>query len=221
MVQSQTTPAAVLFDLDGTLLDTAPDLCIALNTVLQAEGLPTIDLATARQQATHGSRSLLNYAFGDAYAARHHDLRQAFLRAYQQSIAAKTDYYQGVTDVLAHIQRKGIATAIVTNKPGNLTEQLIPYFPALQQISVRVAGDTLAVAKPHPEPLLLAVDQLQVNAEHCWYVGDAETDVIAGRSAGMRTAIASYGYCDPNAALETWGADWILRRPEDLLTLLS
>ncbi|MBY6062978.1 HAD family hydrolase [Pseudidiomarina sediminum] len=213
-------PSAVLFDLDGTLLDTAPDLCAALNTVLHAEGRPALDLATARLQATHGSRSLLDYAFGDTDAARRQQLRQAFLTAYQQAIAVHTCYYQGITEVLAHLQQAEIPTAIVTNKPGALTEQLVPYFPELHHISVRVAGDTLAVAKPHPEPLLLAADQLGIAAENCWYVGDAETDIIAGRTAGMRTALASYGYCAPNAALETWGADWILRAPNDLLQLL-
>ncbi|WP_411358340.1 phosphoglycolate phosphatase [Pseudidiomarina salilacus] len=212
---------AVLFDLDGTLLDTAPDMGAALNAVLREEGRPPVGPEVAKSFSSHGSRGLLEYAYAAEFHARREELRDKFLRYYAANIAADTQLYSGISELLAQLSANGIATAIVTNKPQAMTEQLIPYFPELAALPVRVSGDTLAVAKPHPDPILYAAEQLAIDPVHCWYVGDAERDIQAGRAAGMKTVLARYGYIAANEQPEQWGADYSIEHPLQLLELLS
>lgn len=218
---SLTKPQAILFDLDGTLLDTAPDLGAALNKVLAAEERPLVTAEEYTPLASHGSAGLLKHAYGiDEFEQRKHELRTAFLQAYADSIASGTALYPGVIDLLEALRTHSIAIAIVTNKPSKLTEQLLPYYPQLHAIDVVVCGDTLAVAKPHPEPLLHAAQQLGVSAEACWYIGDAERDIQAGRAAGMRTVLAAYGYIHSSEQPHLWQADHQIQTPLELLSLL-
>lgn len=212
---------AVLFDLDGTLLDTAPDLGAALNAVCQQYQRPPVAAEVFTPVASHGSRGLLKLAFEDDYTALETELRHAFLAAYQQDIALHTRPYSGVRTVLATLQRESIPIAIVTNKPERLTHQLLPHFPEFDAIKVIVSGDTLSVSKPSPEPLFFAAKQLGVAPEHCVYVGDAERDIEAGRNAGMVTVLADYGYISDSDQPQRWKADYRIAAPEDLLRLLA
>ena len=212
---------AVLFDLDGTLLDTAADMGAALNAVLLEEGRQPVGPEVAQALASHGSRGLLEFAYGADFQARKSYLRERFLSHYSAAIVAQTKLYEGVKEVLASLHKHGLQTAIVTNKPGGLTEQLMPYFPELEAIKVRVGGDTLPVAKPDPAPILHAAAMLNVDPTRCWYVGDAERDIIAGRAAGMQTVLARYGYFIASDTPELWGADMEIQQPIELLDFLN
>ncbi|MBR9906718.1 MAG: HAD-IA family hydrolase [Gammaproteobacteria bacterium] len=214
-------PQAVLFDLDGTLLDTAPDLGAALNQVLAAEQRPLVSAEEYTPLASHGSAGLLRYAYGDEFELRRDELRSAFLAAYAANIATHTKPFHGVGELLQQLQRRAIPVAIVTNKPHALTAQLVPFYQEFDHIQVVISGDTLAVAKPNPEPLLHAADLLQVDASNCWYIGDAERDIEAGRRANMFTVLARYGYISATDQPEIWGANAMIDRPEELLELWS
>lgn len=201
-------PAAVIFDLDGTLLDTAPDLHRALNCVLQAHNKPLISLAEARPAASHGSTGLLTLGFGSAFnEATAIDLREAFLTAYAEDPYSGTNYFAGVEALLQQLQAKDIPYGIVTNKPTQFTHALLPHFPLLEASGVVVCGDTLEVAKPDPAPLIHAAKALGVTPQECWYVGDAERDIVAGRAAGMFTILANYGYICTTDTPHLWLAD--------------
>lgn len=214
-------PQAVLFDLDGTLLDTAPDLGAALNHVLASEQRALVSAEEYTPLASHGSAGLLRYAYGDEFDKRRDELRHAFLTAYAANIATHTKPFSGVAQLLQQLQQRAIPVAIVTNKPQALTAQLVPYYDEFAHIQVIISGDTLAVAKPNPEPLLHAADLLQVNADQCWYIGDAERDIEAGRRANMFTVLAKYGYISATDAPDTWGAHAAITTPIDLLDLWS
>ncbi|WP_404407699.1 HAD-IA family hydrolase [Pseudidiomarina marina] len=214
-------PKAVLFDLDGTLLDTAPDLGAALNTVLAAEQRPLISAAEYTPLASHGSAGLLRYAYGDEFDQRRDELRQAFLAAYAEQIAVHTQLFDGVANLLEQLSQQQIAVAIVTNKPQALTQQLVPHYPQLAGIKVVVSGDTLPVAKPDPAPLLHAATHLGIEAQHCWYVGDAERDIEAGLRANMFTVLAEYGYISVTDDTQAWGAHAKISHPLDLPQLWS
>lgn len=214
-----TAPTAVLFDLDGTLLDTAPDLGAALNTVLQAEQRPLVSAAEYTPLASHGSAGLLRYAYGDEFERRRDELRDAFLTAYARNIAANSQLFDGVTQLLLQLHAQDIAVAIVTNKPHALTTQLIPHYPELAAIKVIISGDTLTVAKPDPAPLLHAAQLLGVPKHQCWYVGDAQRDIEAGRRADMFTVLARYGYISAHDEPQNWGADAHIDHPAELTNL--
>lgn len=202
-------PAAVIFDLDGTLLDTAPDLHRALNHVLEAHNQPLVSFAKARPAASHGSTGMLTLGFGAAFnATTEVELREAFLTAYAQDPYSGTNYFAGVEALLQQLQDQEVPYGIVTNKPTQFTHALLPHFPLLEASGVVVCGDTLAVAKPDPAPLVHAAKALGVSPEDCWYVGDAERDIVAGRAAGMFTILASYGYiCPTTDTPHLWLAD--------------
>lgn len=212
---------AVLFDLDGTLLDTAPDLGAALNAVCEQYERPAINAEVFTPVASHGSRGLLKLAFADDYAHMETELRHAFLSAYRNNIAIHTQPYPGVLELLAVLQRESIKVAIVTNKPEKLTQQLLPHFPEFEAIEVVVSGDTLSVAKPSPEPLFYAAEKLGVEPNDCLYVGDAERDIEAGRNAGMVTVLAEYGYISNEDQPQRWQADYHISSPMALLELLA
>ncbi|CUA82585.1 HAD family hydrolase [Pseudidiomarina woesei] len=214
-------PQAVLFDLDGTLLDTAPDLGAALNQVLASEKRPLVSAEEYTPLASHGSAGLLRYAYGDEFDQRRDELRSAFLSAYAANIAANTKPFHGVRELLQQLQQRSIPVAIVTNKPHALTAQLVPFYQEFAHIQVVISGDTLAVAKPNPEPLLHAANLLRVDASSCWYIGDAERDIEAGRRANMFTVLARYGYISATDQPEIWGANAMIDHPAELLELWS
>jgi N-acetyl-D-muramate 6-phosphate phosphatase len=213
-------PQGILFDLDGTLLDTAADLHRALNVVLKAHRKPLVSLADARPVASHGSTGLLQLGFGEDFNADNRlSLRQAFLDAYATDPISQTRYFDGVEATLQRLQAQGIAFGIVTNKPTKFTQALMPHFDLLNSCPAIVCGDTLAVAKPDPAPLLHAAQQLGVEAQHIWYVGDAQRDIEAGQRANMRTVLAAYGYISADEDPQAWGADMQISQPQGLLEL--
>ncbi|RUO38415.1 phosphoglycolate phosphatase [Aliidiomarina shirensis] len=228
MVKQTIQPDAVLFDLDGTLLDTAPDLGHALNRVLSAHNRPLKTNQEIRPYASHGSYGLLKLGFGNDFNDSNRlPLRQQFLDYYEQRVCVDTVLFAEVEAMLAQLQRFKIPVAIVTNKPTLYTELVLQQIPALAAINVVVCGDTLAVAKPDPAPLLHACKLLSkqharaINPNQCIYVGDAERDIVAGRNAGMQTVLADYGYIAPEDEVATWLADYSITRPGELLRLLA
>lgn len=215
---SQTTIKAVLFDLDGTLADTAPDLGAALNKLLAEEGRPEQPYSAIRPIASHGARGLIGLGFGvtpqdDAFA----ELRVRFLAHYEAAPHQGTVLFEGVAELIQAIADRGLAWGIVTNKPGKYTELLMPHLPLPVAPGVVVSGDTVGVPKPDPKPMLHAAAGLGIAPEHCVYVGDAERDIEAGRKVGMTTVLANYGYIADTDTPHAWGADLQIEHPLELL----
>ena len=213
-------PQAILFDLDGTLADTAPDLADAVNRLRIAKNLPAVDYDILRPVASAGARGLIGAAFGigptdDAYPA----LRDAFLDNYANRIANLSSLFDGVPPLLTQIETAGIQWGIVTNKVTVLTEKLVPQI-GLAHAACVVCGDTTAHPKPHPAPLLEAARRLDVAPEDCWYVGDDLRDIEAGKAAGMYTVAAGWGYCGASSPT-AWGADMLSDSPAALAESLS
>ncbi len=213
--------AAVLFDLDGTFADTAPDLAAALNRMRSARALPEMDLAQLRPMASHGARGLLQCGFGltpddGDYAA----MRDEFIANYAAAICVRTRLYDGIQELIDTLQQREVPWGIVTNKVGALT------MPLLQALELRpapgcvVCGDTTPRPKPAPDPLLHAADLLGVPAAGCVYLGDDGRDMQAARAAGMTAAAAAYGY-GGGVAPQEWGADFIVAEPRALRARLG
>lgn len=186
---------AVLFDLDGTLLDTARDLGGALNKLLERYSLPTVPYQRYRLEASNGSLGLIKLGFGDALKDYDFEaLRQEFLEIYNNNICVDTDWFPGMEALIASLHRDSIPWGVVTNKPGALTDRLLPNFKHFANAGVCISGDTLPQRKPSPEPLLHASAILDVAPEQCIYVGDAQRDIDAANSAAMMSVLAGYGY---------------------------
>ncbi len=212
----------VLFDLDGTLLDTAPDLGHALNRLRAEQQLPPLPAAAIRPLASHGARGLLRLGFGlepgdDGFEP----LRQRFLALYRAHLDRHTVLFDGMAEVLHQLQRRGLVWGIVTNKPAWLTEPLLAGMQFPSPPACVVSGDSAAHPKPHPAPLLLACAQSEQVPEACLYVGDAQRDIEAGRRAGMRTLAATYGYIEDSDDPRHWGADGLIEEPRELLAWLD
>jgi 2-phosphoglycolate phosphatase len=211
----------VLFDLDGTLADTAPDLAGAVNRMLAARGETPLPIETLRPLASHGARGLIGRAFGLTPGdTGYEDLRQEFFREYESALCEASELFPLMAETLEQIERDGILWGIVTNKIGRFTAPLVQALGLGQRAVCVVSGDTTAYAKPHPAPLLHALATAGVNAGAAVYVGDDLRDVQAGRAAGLRTVAAAYGYLGDGEPVERWGADHIIDRPSELLSLL-
>lgn len=212
---------AILFDLDGTLLDTAPDLVGALNRMRIEDGLPALDYASLRPAASHGTDALLAAGYGSTrHDAGHAALRERYLAQYRARIAERTAPFPGMDDTLATLEARGIAWGIVTNKPGWLAQPLLAQLPLLADSRVLVAGDTLPQRKPDPAPVLHACAQLRIDPARVVMVGDDLRDVRAGRAAGTAALIAGWGYLDGDDPA-TWGADAIVATPRQLVQALG
>lgn len=210
-------PRAVLFDLDGTLLDTAPDLAAALNRTRADENLPPLPAAVIRPWVSRGSPGLLRLGFGDDQRERDTAARGSRLLAhYRAEIATRTHLFAGMAEVLDALDADGRPWGIVTNKPGWLTTPLVAALALADRAACVVAGDTLAQAKPHPAPLLYAAAAVAVRSADCLYIGDAESDVTAARAAGMAVLVALYGYLMPADDPRAWGADGVISTPSEL-----
>lgn len=214
-----TVPRAILFDLDGTLADTAPDLAGAINKVRTGRGLAPSPYELLRPVASAGARGLIGAAFGLTPEDQgYDDLRTAFLDNYEAAIAVESRLFDGISALLQGLQSHGLSWGIVTNKAARFTDRLVPQI-GLDAAHCVVSGDTTPHAKPHPAPLLEAAHRIALAPQECWYVGDDLRDVQAGRAAGMATIAAGWGYCG-NTEPETWGADALIATPLDLLELI-
>ncbi len=212
------TTAAVLFDLDGTFADTAPDMARALNLLLEVEGRAPLPFATIRPHVSHGGRGLVRLGFGLEPGEPHYDrLRQRFLDLYQADLARETRLFPGILELLSALDGRGLPWGIVTNKPGWLTDPLLRTLGCYDRAACVVSGDTTPHTKPHPEPLRHACRQIGVAPARTWYVGDAERDIAAGRAAGTRTLVALFGYLGETDCPRIWGADGLIAQPTDIL----
>lgn len=211
----------VLFDLDGTLLDTAPDLVHALNTVRLEQGRPELPFPVARTQVSHGSSGLIRLGFPDLSGEPLEKLRLRLLEIYSARLAVGTRLFEGCQQVLDGLAERGLAWGIVTNKPGFLTTPLLAALGLDACAGCVVSGDTLPERKPHPAPLLLAASQLSLPPAACLYVGDAERDVQASRAAGMPVLVARYGYLGPEDDPQSWQADGHIDAPLEILGWLD
>ncbi|HEX7733195.1 MAG TPA: phosphoglycolate phosphatase [Rhodanobacter sp.] len=213
------TIEGVLFDLDGTLLDSAPDLHAALVAYCVEAGVPVPDYARVREVVSRGSRAILRCAFAEgdeALLAR----MPRYLELYRGMLAAHTRPFEGVASLLEAIEARGVRWGIVTNKPGFLTEELIRRIDWDLRASAVVCGDTLPVKKPDPAPVLLACEHARVEPARCVFVGDDARDVEAGRAAGLYTVAVRWGYLDGGAP-DSWGADAVVEHPRALVELLG
>lgn len=223
------TQKAVLFDLDGTLIDTAPDFIRIIRVMCDKHNrsVPT-DIAI-REQVSAGARAMVKLMFGDKLASVSDDdpqllrLRQEFLDFYEADICVDSRLFDGLDDFLITLENQGIRWGIVTNKPRYLAEQLLSKLQLDKRCAVLVCPDDVANTKPNPEPMFLACDRLGIEPAHCIYVGDHARDIQAGRSAGMATVVAKFGYlsADDKANLAHWGADFVVETSDELVGLLE
>ena len=216
------TIRTVLFDLDGTLADTAPDLAAALNFVLETEGMAPLPFEHIRPVVSHGGVALLRLGFGIEPGSPGFDaLRDRFLGHYRDHIVERTRLFSGMAEVLDRIETQGMRWGVVTNKPGWLTDPLMAGLGLTARAACIVSGDTLAQRKPDPAPMFLACRQAGCPARECLYVGDAARDVEAGRNAGMRTLVALFGYIGEQDEPAAWGADGMVETPGEILDWLG
>ena len=211
----------VLFDLDGTLADTAPDLAAALNRVRVARGLAPVPAAALRSSSSHGARGMLGVGMG--IAPDHPDfaeLRAAFLLQYESALCVESTLFDEVGALLDAIESRSLKWGIVTNKATRYTIPFLDLIGLGGRAGAVVCGDTTAHPKPHPAPLLAAADALGVSPGRCVYVGDAERDVTAGVAAGMHTIVARYGYIEAHETPDAWPADGFIDDPMALLAWL-
>ena len=210
-------PALVLFDLDGTLLDSAPDFVATLNRMLAERGEPAMPLDALRPHVSKGARAMLAAGFPRLDVATRDAMIPAFLGVYQQELARHGAPFEGVEALLDAIEAVGCRWGIVTNKPEYLAVQLLPLLGWQRRCAVLVGGDTLPVRKPDPLPLLHAAMQLGLGAEDCVYVGDDERDILAARAAAMPSIAALWGYRLDEDDPATWQADVSAPTPRALL----
>ncbi|EWH07207.1 haloacid dehalogenase [Pseudoalteromonas lipolytica SCSIO 04301] len=207
---------AFIFDLDGTLLDTADDLGGALNRVLADANIAPVDKSIYRPAASNGANALLEVGFGDKWPdVEQLALRQQLLDYYAEDIAIHSKCFNGIEQLLASLEQNSIKWGIMTNKPGFLTEPLVQAIPSLANAMAVVSGDTLAVAKPSPEPLIHTANMLDVDPTRCLYIGDAERDIQAAKAANMYSATALWGYIPSVDTALSWGADFNWQTPTD------
>lgn len=211
----------VLFDLDGTLLDTARDMAVALNRLRVAEGLEELPFERIRPLVSHGAPRLIRLAFGEPEPARYESLRARFLEIYRGALAVHTRLFDGFGAVLDGVERAGLRWGVVTNKPGWLATPLLRELGLAERCGCLVAGDSLAERKPHPMPLLHAANLLALEPRECAYLGDAERDVQAARNAGMIPLVAGFGYLADGEDPGAWRADAVFARPAELLDWLG
>jgi 2-phosphoglycolate phosphatase len=211
----------VLLDLDGTLADTAPDLGGALNALRVERGEAPIDMKPLTKAIGRGTPAMLEAAFGIAAdAAEFGPLRDRFLDLYAARVSSETRLYDGIDDLLDELESRGISWGVVTNKPARFTDPLLAALKLTRRAACVVSGDTLPQRKPDPAPLLHAAREVAADPAHCVYVGDAETDIIAARAAGMRALVAGWGYLGADDVPARWGAAAVVSAPKDLATWL-
>jgi phosphoglycolate phosphatase len=214
--------AAVLFDLDGTLIDSAPDLGAAADQMRVSRGLPSLGLDIYRPLAGSGARGMLAVAFGMTPQDRDFDaMREEFFCNYERCMTQRTYAFEGVAEMLHSLSQSSVQWGVVTNKSARFTDPLTRGMPLFATAGAVVSGDTTPHAKPHPAPLLEAARRMGVDPARCIYVGDDERDIVAGLAAGMSTVAAEYGYLGDKADTAAWGAHARIKSPQELLQLLA
>jgi N-acetyl-D-muramate 6-phosphate phosphatase len=211
----------VLFDLDGTFADTAPDLHYAMNKILAIQGRETISFNRIRPAVSHGSKAMLKVAFDmEPDDSRFTDIQRDFLQIYLDNIAVLTKPFDGIEELIGELEQRGIHWGIVTNKPAWLTDPLMQKLGMDKRASTIVSGDTTPYAKPHPQPILYACQQSGADPTETLYVGDAIRDIEAGRNAGTKTLAALFGYLGENDHPDEWHADGKISHPLEVLQWL-
>ena len=213
---------AVLFDLDGTLIDSAPDLGAAADKLRTDQGLPSLPLQDYRPMAGAGARGMLSVAFG--ITPDHPDfpgLREKFFTNYESCIHDRTSTFDGVPELVNALLQRSVRWGVVTNKMARFTSLIAQRLALFETAGAIVSGDTTPHPKPHPAPLWEAAQRLGLKPEECIYVGDDERDIQAGRAAGMGTVAAMYGYLGVHASPTGWGADAMIYSPLELLKLMG
>lgn len=208
----------VLFDLDGTFADTAPDLAAALNFVLESQGRPPLPFDRIRPQVSHGARALIQLGFGlGPDAPGFEPLRQALLRYYEENLCRETHLFPGIERVIDRMDDAGVRWGIVTNKPARYTDPLMEQLGMAGRAACVVSGDTLPHSKPHPQPIIHGCILAGSAPTQAIYVGDAARDIEAGRRAGVLTLAALFGYIGDDDRPQEWGADGSVECPEEIL----
>ncbi len=219
--QSQSPYHGVFFDLDGTLVDTAPDLVAATNRLLSARNLPLKPYEQLRPCASAGARGLILGAFG--IDTQHPDfipLRDEFFSNYENALLVESKLFEGIDNLLNQLDQASLSWGIVTNKSERFTNPLTELMGLSQRAVSTVSGDTTPHSKPHPEPILHAARIANIDPSKSLYVGDDIRDIVAGKAAGMKTVAAAYGYCGCEEPPEAWGADFLIQTPQDLLQIV-
>ncbi|MDQ1362308.1 MAG: N-acetyl-D-muramate 6-phosphate phosphatase [Pseudomonadota bacterium] len=209
----------MLFDLDGTLIDTAPDMAKALNLLLAEEGKHALPYETIRPVVSNGSAALVQLGFGDNLPEIDR-LKKRYLEIYQAHLCEDSKLFDGMTELLQHIEQHNMNWGVVTNKPGWLTEPLMQQIGLSHRAAAIVSGDTTLNRKPHPEPMLHACLRAGSEPAQCIYIGDAQRDIEAGNNAGMQTVVALYGYIGDRENTTEWKASYQIRHPREILELI-
>jgi phosphoglycolate phosphatase len=215
-------PRAVFFDLDGTLADTADDLAAPVNAMRIERGHAPMPVADLRPFASTGARGLIAKGLGvekddDGYEA----LRLEFLERYERDIVVHTRLFEGMPELLERLESEGVRWGVISNKIERYVRIIVERLGIAGRTALAFGGDSAARPKPHPDLMLLALETTGLRGEDCVYVGDDLRDVVAGRAAGMATVAAAYGYCGDAGGPETWGADALIRHPQELAPLLG
>ncbi len=212
----------VLFDLDGTLIDTAPDMANALNILLIEENASPLAFDVIRPSVSNGSAALVQLGFPDLINEQEIErLKKRYLAIYEDKLCVDSVLFPGMQNLIEHIENQQMRWGVVTNKPGWLTGPLMQQIGLAERAACIISGDTTTNRKPHPEPMYLACKQAGSQPENCLYIGDALRDIQAGNNAGMRTVIANYGYIGEWESIADWGADYVVQTPLDVLSLLD
>lgn len=214
--------SCVLFDLDGTLLNTAPDLTTALNKALAHYNFPEVPVHAITPYISYGAAVMIETALEqnvtDSIKA---DILVWLLNYYEHHIADFTHLYTGMPELLVTLEAKGIPWGVITNKHERMTHPLMRALDLTKRSACIICGDTTAYSKPHPEPMLTACRQIQVLPEHCLYIGDAQHDIAAGKAANMKTLAATWGYLKPDDKPQDWGADALIHHPNQILDWIT
>lgn len=214
--------SCILFDLDGTLVDTAPDLIASLNHALKQHGYEMVQPSHVKPHVSFGASAMINGCMKNVLDDQtHHAILENMLTQYENNIALHSSFFEGILEVLDFIEKQNLSWGIVTNKRERFTHPLVKALELENRAACVICGDTTAHSKPHPAPLFEACKRAQVLPQNCVYIGDAAHDIVAGNNAQMYTLAATYGYLQPSDMPEKWGANALIHSPKDLLAWLK